>query len=128
MLLMLLLLVFFFFFSKRFCGKLSMSINLLYGTCIHVIFRFVIDDLVNFTIAFGDYYVKAILTSSVERVVFFCKVVNKYTAINFIFFCSSMKMRRMHVHKAWCAGLKKRDEILEGERLDLDCHSIEQPW
>ena len=26
------------------------------------------------------------------------------------------------------AGLKERDEILEGECLDLDCHSIEQLW
>ena len=57
-----------------------------------------------------------------------CKVANKYTTINFIFFCSSMKMRGMHVHKTWCAGLKKRDEILKGECLDLDCHNIEQPW
>ena len=39
----------------RFCGQLSVSTNLLYG--IHVIFKYVIDVLVNFTIAFGDYYV-----------------------------------------------------------------------
>ena len=30
---------------------------LLYVICIHVIFKPVIDVLVNFTIAFGDYYV-----------------------------------------------------------------------
>ena len=34
-----------------------MSTDLLYGICMHVIFRSVIDVLVNFTIAFGDYYV-----------------------------------------------------------------------
>ena len=44
-----------FFFFMRFCGQLSVSTNLLYG--IHVIFKYVIDVLVNFTIAFGDYYV-----------------------------------------------------------------------
>ena len=48
---------FFFFFFMRFCGQLSMSTDLLYGICMHVIFRSVIDVLVNFTIAFGDYYV-----------------------------------------------------------------------
>ena len=46
-----------FFFFIRFCGQLSMSVNLLYVICIHVIFRPVIDVFVNFTIAFGDYYI-----------------------------------------------------------------------
>ena len=45
------------FFFIWFCGQLSMSVNLLYVICIHVIFRPVIDVFVNFTIAFGDYYV-----------------------------------------------------------------------
>ena len=47
----------FFIFFMWFCGQFSVSINLLYGICIHVIFISVIDVLVNFTIAFGDYYV-----------------------------------------------------------------------